>query len=333
MAKKKPKYDLSNVVDSSQVEQINDPDALSRLLDGAVNILNTPFGGTLAPTKKEIEIARSGEGDIRSIPLKDLVTYHNHTYKVLDNEDMDILVDSIRDYGILLPIIVRELNGGKYEIISGHRRRFAAEKLGLSEVPCRVLDLDDDMEDIVMADTNIARETILPSEKARTYKVRLEAAVRQGKRQADELKAIAEESSDSDSNVRRYLKLNDLSPALLDKVDEGKLPVTAGVILADLSASHQEVITDIVADKEIAISLKEAEKLKKAAARGLTRETAESILAGKLNPRTKKKKAKKESVTEAMFLDAVPEEVKELPTEERAEYYKAAIRAFAEANV
>lgn len=314
--KKRNPFDIMNMLDEAQV----------------LEVLNTPSEKKIAPTKKELEILSTAEGDIKMVPLSLLVPYHNHTFNVIDNEDMAVLVDSIKDYGIILPIIVRELNGGKYEIISGHRRHFAATKLGLEEVPCKVMDLDDDMADIVMADTNIARETILPSEKARTYKVRLEAAVRQGKRQADELKAIAEESSDSDSNVRRYLKLNDLSPALLDKVDEGSLPVTAGVILSDLSTSHQQVITDIVADKEIAISLKEAEKLKKAAARGLTRETAESILSGKLNPRTKKKKPKKEAVTEAMFLDAVPSDIRELPTEERAEYYKAAIRAFADAN-
>lgn len=316
MAKKKSAFNILNIVDQSQLMDI----------DKTLEVLNTP-NSKIAPTEKEVELVKSAEGDVLMIPLSQLTGYHNHTFKVLDNNDMAQLVDSIRDYGIILPLIVREQNGGKYEIISGHRRRFAAEKLGLEAVPCKVMDLDDDMADIVMADTNIARETILPSEKAKTYKVRLEAAIRQGKKTEAELKNMADESPDSPSGIRRYLKLNDLSPALLDSVDDGSIPVTAGVILSELSPAHQQTIADIASESEVFPTLKTAEQLKKASARGLSRETAEAILTGKRQARSSAKKPRK--LTEDMLLDAVPDRIKELPLDERVDYYKKAISAYA----
>lgn len=306
---KKNDFDLFNAIDESLL------DSLQAKGDKAV-----------APTEKEVEIIKTGEGDVKSIPLEKLKEYHNHSYKVLDNEDMATLVDSIKDYGILLPLIVREVGGGKYEVVSGHRRMFAAKKLGLKEVPCKVMELDDDMADIMMADTNIARETILPSEKAKTYKVRLDAAVRQGKKTVEEINTIAEDAPDSARQIQRYLKLNDLSPALLDQVDEGVIPVTAGVTLADLSKEHQKIILDVSSDNEHPVSLKEAERLKKASARGLTKETVEAILVGDMKPRAKK--PKKETFTEDMLLDIVPASIKGQPLETRVAFYRNAIKAY-----
>lgn len=313
MASKKKNFDIFNIVDDSLL------DSLQASGDKAV-----------APSKKEVELIKTGEGDVVSIPISKLVEYHNHSYKVLDNEDMATLVDSIKDYGVLLPLIVRELGGNRYEIISGHRRRFAAEKLGIKELPCKVMDLDDDMADIVMADTNIARETILPSEKAKTYKVRLEAAVRQGKKTMDELKTISDDAPDSVRQIQRFLKLNDLTDDLLDRVDSGEIPVTAGVILAGLSKDHQSAVYEVSNITAHPITLKDAESLKKAASRGLTKETIESILAGERKPRAAKKtmKAEKKSLTEDMLMDVVPDEIKNLPLEERVDYYKAAIKAY-----
>ena len=309
MAKKK-NFDLFNIVDESMLEALK----------------GNGEAKSISPTEKEVEILKTGEGDVISIPLSKLKDYHNHSYKVLDNEDMATLIDSMKDYGIILPLIVREIGGGKYEVVSGHRRKFAAGKLGLKEVPCKVMELDDDMADIVMADTNIARETILPSEKAKTYKVRLDAAIRQGKKTMEEISEIAEDAPDSARQIQRLLKLNDLSPALLDRVDDGAIPVTAGVTLADLSKEHQKIVESVLGEGEKPLSLKEAEKLKKASARGLTRETAEAILSGDLTPR--KEKQKKEAFREDMILDVVPPEIKALPLEERVVYYKKAIKAY-----
>lgn len=309
MASKKKNFDIFNIVDEDLLASLRASDDES-----------------IKPSEKEVELIKSGDGDIVSIPVSELVEYHNHTYKVLDNADMDTLVDSIKDYGILLPLIVRKLDN-KYELISGHRRCFAAKKLGLKEVPCKVMDLDGDMADIIMADTNIAREQILPSEKARTYKVRMEAAIRQGKKSGDELKTISEDAPDSVRQIQRYIKLADLDPELLDMVDDGSIPVTAGVILADLSAKHQAVARDAVKKTSHFPTLKDAENLKKASARGLTEETAAAVLAGEKKPR-KAAKPKKEVVKEDMFWDAVPDEIKALPLDQRVEHYKAAIKAY-----
>ena len=309
MAKKKKDFDLFNIVDESLLDSLR---------------ASTP---DVAPSTKEVELVKEGSGDVMNIPLDKLIEYHNHSFKVLDNQDMTALVDSIKDYGIILPLIVREAGGGKYEIISGHRRRFAAEKLGIKEVPCKIMELDNDMSDIVMADTNIARETILPSEKAKTYKIRLDAAVRLGKKTMEELKDIADDAPDSMRQIQRYIKLNDLSPALLDLVDAGSLPVTAGVTLSDLSGKHQQAVLDAVKETGKPVSLKDAEKLKKASARGLTKDTALSILGGQLKPRGKTSK-KTETLKESMLLDVVPEDIKALPLDDRVDYYKAAIKAY-----
>ena len=280
----------------------------------------------IAPTEKELELVQSSGEDTVEIEVSQLKDYHNHTYKILDNEDMSILVDSIKDYGILLPLLVRK-DGDEYEIVSGHRRKFAAQKLGIDKVPCKILDIGDDMADIVMADTNIARETILPSEKAKTYKVRMEAAIRMGKKTEEELKLMADESPDSLSSIRRYMKLNNLTPLLLDKVDEGRIPVIAGVMLADLSKKNLNIVTDVVKESNIYPSLKDAEKLKKANTRGLTKDAAYEILTGALKPRTTKRKV---TFSEKPLLEVVPDEIKKLPLSERIEYYKKAIKAYKE---
>lgn len=290
------------------------------------NIVDPSLLDSLKPTEKEIELVSSVDGGTEEIPVEYLDNYHNHTYKVLDNEDMDLLVDSIKDYGILLPLLVRRKDGGRYEVISGHRRKFAAEKLGLETVPCKIMDVGDDMADIIMADTNIARETILPSEKARTYKVRLEAAVRLGKKTEDELKAISSDSSDSVSNVRRYLKLNDLPQSILDRIDENKIAVNTGVVLSDLPKPTLQSAAEIIEEHNISPSLKNAEKLK--IARRPDKQKIYDILTGKTSTR---KNAKKE-FSESMLKEVLPARIKKLPLEERVEYYKEVIRFYEDAH-
>ena len=310
MASKKNKFDLFNIVDEDLLES-----------------LRSSGDESIAPTEKEVDIVKTAEGEVITLPISSLVEYHNHTYKVLDNADMDVLVDSIRDYGIILPLIVREINDGKYEIVSGHRRHFAAKKLGLTEVPCKVTVLDDDMADIIMADTNIAREQILPSEKAKTYRVRLDAAVRQGKKTMEEIKNIADDAPDSARQIQRYLKLAELDPSLLDMVDAGSIPVTAGVTLSDLSKKHQKLVAEVAISSGHSPSLKDAENLKKAASRGLTAESATDILLGKKKPKAASK-PKKPVLKEEMFWDAVPDDIKKLPLDQRVEHYKKAIKAY-----
>lgn len=290
------------------------------------NIVDPSLLDSLKPTEKELDLVKTAEGDVENIPVEYLDNYHNHTYKILDNEDMALLVDSIKDYGILLPLLVRRLPGGRYEIISGHRRKFAAEKLGLETVPCKIMDVDDDMADIIMADTNIAREIILPSEKARTYKVRLDAAVRLGKKTEQELKSISSDSSDSVSNIRRFLKLNELPQNILDRIDDGKIAVNTGVILADLAKPTLELASEVIEENNLSPSLKDAEKLK--AARRPDKKKILDILTGKTTTR----KTSKKQFSESMLKDVLPARIKKLPLDERVAYYKEVIKYYEDAH-
>lgn len=253
-----------------------------------------------APSEKDIEILEEANGVFADIPLKELIDYSNHTFSVEDNEEMAMLVDSIKDYGIFVPLIVRKISDHKYETLSGHRRKFAAKKAGLETVPCKIVEADDDMADIIMADTNISRETIKPSEKAKTYKVRFDAAVRQGKKKQEGLSEMAEDAPDSIPSIRRYIKIATLRPALLDLIDENKIPVNAGVNLASLSTKHQDIVVEVLDGMENPeITLKMSEDIKKAAQRGLTKETAEAVMGGKVKPR--KSSAAKKSPTANLF--------------------------------
>lgn len=239
-----------------------------------------------APSEKDIEILEEADGVFADIPIKELIDYSNHTFTVEDDEEMAVLVDSIKDYGIFVPLIVRKISDHKYETLSGHRRKFAAKKAGLETVPCKIVEADDDMADIIMADTNISREIIKPSEKAKTYKVRFDAAVRQGKKKQEGLNEMAEDAPDSIPSIRRYIKIATLRPALLDLIDESKIPVNAGVNLASLSEKHQGIVIEVLDETEKKeITLKMSEDLRTAAQRGLTKETAEAIIGGRIKPR------------------------------------------------
>lgn len=245
--------------------------------------------------KSEHEVLEEAGGYETEIPVSELIDYGNHTFSVEDNEDMEILVDSIRDYGIFTPLIVRQISENKYEVLSGHRRKFAAKKAGLETVPCHVIEADDDMADIIAVDTNLSRSTIKPSEKARSYKVRFDAAVRQGKKKMDSMNEIAGEATDSMQSIRRYLKLATLNPTLLFMIDDGRIPMNAGVNLAALSEKHQDIVTEILAETGADLTLKMSEDLKTAAARGLTMEKARAIISGETKTRKARKPEKKAS--------------------------------------
>ena len=167
---------------------------------------------------------------VQNIPVRELVPFKNHPFKVLDDEAMLRTTESIAEYGVLTPLIARPLDHGGYEIISGHRRAHAAELAGLSEVPVLVRDMDDDAATVLMVDSNLQRENILPSERAFAYKMKLEAMKHQGSRSDLTLgqvvpkfkrstEAIAEGTGESYKQVQRYIRLTNLVPDLLDLVD------------------------------------------------------------------------------------------------------------------
>ena len=183
------------------------------------------------------------------IRLDRLVDFKGHPYRVVRDAAMEELIQSIRDNGVIDPLIVRALPDGNYEKVSGHRRAFAAEAAGLEEVPCYIRELDDDTAAVLMVDSNLHRETILPSEKAKAYKVKYEALKHQGKAGGNSLEKISDEAGESVKQVQRYLRLNHLNKKLLDAVDDERLGFAASVELSYLKSSNQEVCSQLFEEK------------------------------------------------------------------------------------
>ena len=216
---------------------------------------------------------------VRQIPIDDLHPFTNHPFKVLDDEAMARTVESIAQYGVLAPLIARPRpDGDGYEIISGHRRQYAAKLAGLDTLPVIVRQMSDDAAVILMVDSNLQREHILPSERAFAYKMKLEALKNQGARsdltscqvgtkfRADEL--LAENSSESARNVQRFIRLTSLIPELLDMVDEKKIAFNPAVELSHLDTNQQRDFLEAMNDTQNAPSLSQAQRLKKLAQEG-----------------------------------------------------------------
>ena len=215
---------------------------------------------------------------VQQIPIDELHPFTNHPFKVLDDEAMTRTVESIAQYGVLAPLIARPRPEGGYEIISGHRRQYAAKLAGLDTLPVIVRQMSDDAAVILMVDSNLQREHILPSERALAYKMKLEALKNQGARsdltscqvgtkfRADEL--LAENSSESARNVQRFIRLTSLIPELLDMVDEKKIAFNPAVELSYLDESQQRDFLEAMEDTQNAPSLSQAQQLKKMAQQG-----------------------------------------------------------------
>lgn len=192
---------------------------------------------------------------IKDIPLEKLVPFPIHPFKVRDDEEMNKLVESVSENGVLVPAIVREKDNGDYEIISGHRRKFASEIAGKSTLRCIVSNLDDDAATVIMVDSNIQRENILPSEKAFAYKMKLDAMKHQGKsfntsRHFGEkllsIDKLAENSDDSARQIQRYIRLTYLIPELLQMVDEGKMKMLPAVEISFLDKECQQDLLEAI---------------------------------------------------------------------------------------
>ena len=215
---------------------------------------------------------------VQQIPIDELHPFTNHPFKVLDDEAMTRTVESIAQFGVLAPLIARPRPEGGYEIISGHRRQHAAQLAGLDALPVIVRQMDDDAAVLLMVDSNLQRENILPSERAFAYKMKLEALKNQGARsdltscqvgtkfRADEL--LAENSSESARNVQRFIRLTNLIPELLDMVDEKKIAFNPAVELSYLGESQQRDFLEAMEDTQNAPSLSQAQRLKKLAQEG-----------------------------------------------------------------
>ena len=210
----------------------------------------------------------------RMISIQDLRPFEGHPFRVQDNEAMDALVKSIEDYGILTPLTVRPLRETKteYEVISGHRRLHAAKRAGIQEVPAHVLYLDRDAAAVILVDSNLHREHLLPSEKAFAYKLKTEALNRHGMRSdltslqvATKWNAAAQagaEANDSADKVHRYIRLTHLIPALLDLVDEGRIAFTPAVALSFLRDQEQYDLLETIESEDCTPSLSQAQRMK-----------------------------------------------------------------------
>lgn len=215
---------------------------------------------------------------VTEVPLSELHPFVGHPFEVRDDEDMQKLVDSIRENGVLTNLTVRRRAEGGYEIISGHRRFHAAQRAGLDRVKVQVREIDDDQAIIDMVDSNIQREHISPMEKARAYAMKLEAISRQGARRdltsaqvgrkLESADIVGKEAGDSRMQVRRYIRLNSLVPDLQKKVDDGSLKFNPAVELSYLSPSEQNDFLDYIESQSCSPSLSQAQKLKAASKDG-----------------------------------------------------------------
>ena len=215
---------------------------------------------------------------VQQIPIGKLFPFKNHPFKVLDDESMQRTVESVEQYGVLSPLIARPRPEGGYEIISGHRRQHAAQLAGLDALPVIVRQMDDDAAVLLMVDSNLQRENILPSERAFAYKMKLEAIKNQGARsdltspqlaakfRSDD--AVAKDQGISGDTVRRYIRLTSLIPELLDMVDEKKIAFNPAVELSYLDESQQRDFLEAMNDTQNAPSLSQAQRLKKLAQEG-----------------------------------------------------------------
>ena len=191
-------------------------------------------------------IDETGE-TVTSVPLSELHTFKGHPFRVLDDEKMQETVESVKQYGVLMPGIVRPHPEGGYEVIAGHRRWRACELAGLTEMPVIIREMDDDTAVVLMVDTNIQREDILPSEKAKAYRMKYEAMKHQGsKGEKYTADAIGEAAGDSGRTVQRYIRLSELAEELMGYVDENKIPMVVGEKLSYLKAEEQAWVVDAI---------------------------------------------------------------------------------------
>lgn len=226
---------------------------------------------------------------VQEIPLEELHPFPNHPFKVLDDDRMLDTAESIREHGVLVPAIARSRTAGGYELIAGHRRKRGCELAGLSTMPVIVRDLDDDAATIIMVDSNIQRESLLPSERAFAYKMKLDALRHQGERRdltssqvgmkLQTLEIIGQQAGDSRNQVHRFIRLTELIPPLLNLVDERKIAFNPAVELSYLKPEEQTILLDAMDSEQATPSLSQAQRLKQFSQQGrLSEDVMRAIL-------------------------------------------------------
>ena len=232
----------------------------------------------LFSTSEERALEAQTQERVMMLPVSELHDFPGHPFRVRDDEEMEKLAESITQHGVLMPGLVRPRAAGGYEIVAGHRRKFASMKAGMREMPVIVRDMDDDTAVILMVDSNVQRENVLPSEKARAYKMKLDAMKRQGERtdltsagirqKLSSVQKIADDAGEGKTKIQQYIKINDLIPELLEMVDGNEIKFNPAYELAFLRPEEQAVLYDILQAEEVTPSLSQAQRLKRASQEG-----------------------------------------------------------------
>ena len=232
----------------------------------------------LFSTSEERALEAQTQERVMMLPVSELHDFPGHPFQVRDDEEMEKLAESITQHGVLIPGLVRPRAAGGYEIVAGHRRKFASMKAGVREMPVIVRNMDDDTAVILMVDSNVQRENVLPSEKARAYKMKLDAMKRQGERtdltsagirqKLSSVQKIADDAGEGKTKIQQYIKINDLIPELLEMVDGNEIKFNPAYELAFLRPEEQAVLYDILQAEEVTPSLSQAQRLKRASQEG-----------------------------------------------------------------
>ena len=219
----------------------------------------------------------SNTESIINIPIDKLKDFADHPFSVRDDDAMQQTVESIREYGVLVPAIARPLEDGTYELIAGHRRKHACEVAGIKTMPVIVRDVDRNTATIIMVDSNLQRENILPSERAKAYKMKLDAIKRQGARhdltstqlaQKLSVEKVAEEAGTSKDQIRRYIRLTELDPELQKMVDEGKIAMTPAVEISYLKPDEQKLLIETIDSEQATPSFSQAQRMRRLSQEG-----------------------------------------------------------------
>ena len=255
--------------------------------------MNLPTLDDIFSTQEERDLKAMIAGRVLEVPLDQIDDFPDHPFQVRLDEDMDLLVESIKENGLLTPVKLRKKEDGRYEIISGHRRRKACELAGRDTLTAEVLEVDRDTAVIMMVDSNLQRSNILPSEKAKSYKMKMDAMKRKAGRPSKNYsqvdnnfsdstssQEIAKEVGESQAQVFRYVRLNNLTPSLLQMVDDRKIAFTPAVELTYLTAEQQQTLCESIESQACTPSLSQAQKMKRFAQEGkLDANVIESIMA------------------------------------------------------
>lgn len=300
----------------------------------------TPFDELFMNNEERADLKRE---KIVNLPIADIHDFPDHPYHVRDDDSMMELVESIQKYGLLQPVLVRPIEGGKYEMVSGHRRKRAFELAGIAEIPSRIVELSRDDAAIMMVDSNLQRDEILPSEKAFAYKIKLEALSRQGQRtdltsspvgtkleetctpvghKLKSVQLLAENSPDGKTQIQRFIRLTELIPVLLQMVDDKKIALRPAVEISYLPKEKQEWLADAIELTDCTPSHAQTRKMRSFESQGkLTREVIDSIM-----DEEKPNQRQKPAFTDHRITKLIPQSV---PAESQVDYVVKALEYYA----